>query len=64
MLNKKLMKIVQRERLTIARIGYELATNFDIPSRDIILMGCAEMGISEKEWRTIQSYLCEQEVAA
>jgi len=64
MLNKKLTKIVQKESATLRKIGRELAMNFDIPSRDIILMGCAELGITEKEWRTIQSALCSAQVSA
>ena len=64
MLNKKLTKIVQKESATLRKIGRELAMNFDIPARDIILMGCAELGITEKEWHIIQSALCSAQVAA
>lgn len=53
--------LLVRHAATIAKAGRELATNFDIPSRDIILSACSEMGISEAKWHQLQSYRIAKE---
>jgi hypothetical protein len=48
------VKTLNQARI-LDRIRKELATNFDIPARDIIQMGCAELGITESAWRKLES---------
>jgi hypothetical protein len=59
-----LESLLKKHAVILARTGRELAMNFDIPSRDIIQMACFEMGISEKQYRSIQSYRIAKEEAA
>jgi hypothetical protein len=51
----------ERNAAILARTGRELAMNFNIPARDIILMACAEMGVSESTWREMQSHRRQSE---
>lgn len=61
MANTKIL--LKKHAVVIAKTRRELAMNFNIPSHDIILMACAEMGISEKQWRELESYDIDRKVA-
>lgn len=57
---KNLKRILEHERDEIDHVCQQLATNFDIPARDIIAMGCAKLGINRKQWDQIQSMRIEE----
>lgn len=57
----RIAKLALKHEADLTKLGRELAMNFDIPARDIIEMGCCEMGITRREFYAIQSYLCEQD---
>lgn len=59
--NPKFDKLLAKHAAVIARASRELAMNFNIPARDIISGACAEMRISEKVWRELQSYQIRKE---
>jgi hypothetical protein len=54
--NKKFETLLKKHAAVIERTRRELAMNFDIPARSIIQWACADMGISEKTWREMESY--------
>lgn len=54
--SNRIEAFLEKHATVLAKTRRELAMNFDIPSRDIIQMACAEMGISEKQWRELASY--------
>lgn len=62
-MNQKLDKLLKTHAAIIAKTRRELAMNFVVPARDIIGMACAEMGISEKTWRAMESYSIAKEEA-
>lgn len=53
----------ERNAALLAKTRRELAINFDIPARDIIGMACAQLGISERDWRTLESRRIAREEA-
>ncbi len=57
----ELMKLSKQHAAILANTRIELARNFfqRVPSRDIIAAACAEMGISEKTWRALESFRLE-----
>jgi hypothetical protein len=52
----KLEALSKTHSALIAKTRSELAMNFEIPARDTIQMACAEMRISEKQWRKLCDY--------
>lgn len=60
-MNPKLEALLGKHAAVIARTRRDLAMNFDIPARSIIQMACADMGISEKVWREMESYSIAKE---
>lgn len=63
MTNPKFEALLKRHAATIAQTRRELAMNFDVPARDTIRWACADMGISEKTWREMESYSIAKEQA-
>jgi hypothetical protein len=57
----KIDKLIATHAAEIEAANKALATNFDIPARDIIAMACASMRISRKQWDAIQSRRIEAE---
>jgi hypothetical protein len=56
----ELMKLSKQHAAILANTRIELALNYCVPSRDIIAAACAEMGISEKTWRALESFRIER----
>ncbi|HXE07159.1 MAG TPA: hypothetical protein VN612_04630 [Acidobacteriaceae bacterium] len=57
-LSNKLQAFAKKHASEIEACGRELATTFDIPSRDIISM---RLGITPEEYRAIRAYQIAQE---
>lgn len=63
-MNAKFETLLKKHAAVIANTRRELAMNFDVPARDIIRWACADMGISEKVWREMESYSIAKEQVA
>ena len=63
MKDPKVEALLKKHSAVLQRTSRELAMNFSWPAKDIIAMACAEMRISEKQWRALKSYQIEQEQA-
>ena len=61
---ERLQRILTTRRDVLDRTGLELATNFDMPARDIIAIACGELGITRKAWDQLQTMRIEQEERA
>jgi len=66
MIDKKMEALLKKHAAVLQKIGRKLAMNSNgtlevaalgVSSRDIIFMGCAEMGITERQYRALQNYL-------
>ena len=57
-LSEKLQAIAKTKAAEIAACGRELATNFDIPSRDIIAM---HTGLTPQEYHAIRQWQIENQ---
>jgi hypothetical protein len=62
-MNPKFDAMLKKHKAVLDHTSRELATNFNMPARDIIASACQDMGITRKMYDALISYQIDREQA-